>query len=327
MHHFMNIPGSAITQSLRGMALCHPDIIQVHFNPDFVERVAPAHAGKVAVISGSGSGHEPLPIGYVGPGMLDAACPGHVFTSPTPMQLLAAVHSVDQGTGVLFIVKNYPGGVLNTELTIEMALQEGIDARSVLVNDDVSIPVVANRRGLGAAALACKIAGAAAESGYTLDAVVDVTRRAIAASRSMGVGTNVNTLPRNGSGVKLADDTIELGVGIHGEPGQVRSVSKGMPEIADLLVEPVLDDLPYAADDRVLLLISGMGGTPPLELYLFSEAMHELLAAHQIRVERQLVGNYLTSLGRGGYTITLMKLDDELLDLWDAPVHTPALHW
>ena len=327
MHHFMNIPGSAITQSLRGMALCHPDIIQVHFNPDFVERVAPAHAGKVAVISGSGSGHEPLPIGYVGPGMLDAACPGHVFTSPTPMQLLAAVHSVDQGTGVLFIVKNYPGGVLNTELTIEMALEEGIDARSVLVNDDVSIPVVANRRGLGAAALACKIAGAAAESGYTLDAVVDVTRRAIAASRSMGVGTNVNTLPRNGSGVKLADDTIELGVGIHGEPGQVRSVSKGMPEIADLLVEPVLDDLPYAADDRVLLLISGMGGTPPLELYLFSEAMHELLAAHQIRVERQLVGNYLTSLGRGGYTFTLMKLDDELLDLWDAPVHTPALHW
>lgn len=327
MHHFMNIPGSAITQSLRGMALCHPDIIQVHFNPDFVERVAPAHAGKVAVISGSGSGHEPLPIGYVGPGMLDAACPGHVFTSPTPFQLLAAVHSVDQGTGVLFIVKNYPGGVLNTELTIEMALEEGIDARSVLVNDDVSIPVVANRRGLGAAALACKIAGAAAESGYTLDAVVDVTRRAIAASRSMGVGTNVNTLPRNGSGVKLADDTIELGVGIHGEPGQVRSVSKGMPEIADLLVEPVLDDLPYAADDRVLLLISGMGGTPPLELYLFSEAMHELLAAHQIRVERQLVGNYLTSLGRGGYTFTLMKLDDELLDLWDAPVHTPALHW
>ncbi len=323
----MNTPGSAITQSLRGMALCHPDIIQVHFDPDFVERVAPTQAGKVAIVSGSGSGHEPLPIGYVGFGMLDAACPGPIFTSPSPIQLLAAVHSVDQGGGVLFVVKNYSGGVLNAELTIEMALQEGIDVRSVLVNDDVSIPIVANRRGLGAAALACKIAGAAAESGYSLDAVVDVTRRAIAASRSMGVGTNVNTLPRNGRGVNLADDTIELGVGIHGEPGEVRSVHQGVPEIVGMLIQPILDDLPYAADDRVLLLVSGMGGTPPLELYLFSEAIHELLSAHQIRVERQLVGNYLTSLGRGGYTTTLMKLDNELRDLWDAPVHTPALHW
>ena len=327
MQCLTNKPGSAITQSLRGMALCHPDTIQVYFDPDFVERTAPVPAGKVAVISGSGSGHEPLPIGYVGLGMLDAACPGPIFTSPSPIQLLAAAHSVDHGGGVLFVVKNYAGGVLNTDLTIEMALQEGIDARAVLVNDDVSIPVVANRRGLGAATLACKIAGAAAESGYALDAVVEVTRRAVAASRSMGVGTNVNTLPRNGLGVRLADDSIELGIGIHGEPGEVHSVPHGMPEIVGLLVQPILDDLPYSAEDRVLLLISGMGGTPPLELYLFSEAIHETLAAHRIRVERQLVGNYLTSLGRGGYIITLMRLDDELLELWDAPVHTPALHW
>lgn len=323
----MTKPGSAITQSLRGMALCHPDTIKVHFDPDYVERMAPARSGKVAVISGSGSGHEPLPIGYVGLGMLDAACPGPIFTSPTPVQMLAAVHSVDHGGGVLFVVKNYAGGVLNIELTIEVALQEGIDARFVLVNDDVAIQDVSNRRGLGAAPLACKIAGAAAESGYTLDAAVEVTRRAVAASRSMGVGTNVNTLPRNGPGVNLADDSIELGIGIHGEPGQVRSVRKGMPEIVNLIVQPILKDLPYADDDRVLLLISGMGGTPPLELYLFSEAIHETLAAHRIRVERQLVGNYLTSLGRGGYTMTLMRLDDELLELWDAPVHTPALHW
>ena len=327
MQCLTNKPGSAITQSLRGMALCHPDTIQVYFDPDFVERTAPVPAGKVAVISGSGSGHEPLPIGYVGLGMLDAACPGPIFTSPSPIQLLAAAHSVDHGGGVLFVVKNYAGGVLSTDMTIEMALQEGIDARAVLVNDDVSIPVVANRRGLGAATLACKIAGAAAESGYALDAVVEVTRRAVAASRSMGVGTNVNTLPRNGLGVRLADDSIELGIGIHGEPGEVHSVPHGMPEIVGLLVQPILDDLPYSAQDRVLLLISGMGGTPPLELYLFSEAIHETLAAHRIRVERQLVGNYLTSLGRGGYIITLMRLDDELLELWDAPVHTPALHW
>lgn len=323
----MNKPGSAITQSLRGMALCHPDTIKVHFDPDYVERLAPARSGKVAVISGSGSGHEPLPIGYVGLGMLDAACPGPIFTSPSPVQLLAAVHSVDHGGGVLFVVKNYSGGVLNTELTIELALQEGIDARYVLVNDDVSIPRVANRRGLGAATLACKIAGAAAESGYSLDAVVHVTRRAVAASRSMGVGTNVNTLPRNGPGENLADDSIELGVGIHGEPGEVRSVTKGMPEIVDLIVQPILDDLPFASGDSVLLLISGMGGTPPLELYLFSEAIHELLAARRLRVERQLIGNYLTCLGRGGYTISLMRLDDELLQLWDSPVHTPVLHW
>lgn len=327
MHSFVNTPGSAITQSLRGMALCHPDLIQVHFDPDFVERVAPTQDGKVAVISGSGSGHEPLPIGYVGFGMLDAACPGPIFTSPSPFQLLAAVHSVDHGGGVLFVVKNYSGGVLNAELTIEIALEEGIDIRSVLVNDDVSIPIVANRRGLGAAPLACKIAGAAAEAGYSLDAVVDVTRRAIAGARSMGVGTNINTLPRNGRSANLADNTIELGVGIHGEPGEVRSVHQGVPEIVGLLMEPILDDIPYTAEDRVLLLVSGMGGTPPLELYLFSEAIHKLLSEHRIRVERQLVGNYLTSLGRGGCSVTLMKFDNELLNLWDAPVHTPALHW
>ena len=327
MQSLTNKPGSAVTQSLRGMALCHPQIIKVHFDPDFVERTAPAPAGKVAVISGSGSGHEPLPIGYVGLGMLDAACPGPIFTSPSPFQLLAALHSVNHGGGALFVVKNYAGGVLNTELTIEMALQEGIDARAVHVNDDVSIPLVANRRGLGAAALACKIAGAAAESGYSLDAVVEVTWRAVAASRSMGVGTNVNTLPRNGLGAALADDSIELGVGIHGEPGEVRSVRNGMTEIVDLLIQPILADLPFAAEDRVLLLISGLGGTPPLELYLLSDAAHDMLSQHRIRVERRLVGNYLTSLGRGGYTVTLMRLDDELLKLWDAPVHTPAVHW
>lgn len=327
MQSLTNKPGSAITQSLRGMALSHPDTIKVHFDPDYVERLAPSPSGKVAVISGSGSGHEPLPIGYVGLGMLDAACPGPIFTSPSPVQLLAAVHSVDHGGGVLFVVKNYAGGVLNTELTIEIALEEGIDARYVLVNDDVAITNVANRRGLGAATLACKIAGAAAESGYTLEEAEEVTRRAVAASRSMGIGTNVNTLPRNGPDDNLGDDSIEVGIGIHGEPGKVRSVSKGMPEIVDLIVHPILHDLPFTSGDRVLLLISGMGGTPPLELYLFSDAIHELLGAHQLRVERQLIGNYLTCLGRGGYSMTLMRLDDELLQLWDAPVHTPVLHW
>lgn len=327
MHSLINTPGSAITRSLRGMALCHPELIQVHFDPDFVERVAPAPEGKVAVISGSGSGHEPLPIGYVGLGMLDAACPGPIFTSPSPRQLMAAVRSVERGGGVLFVVKNYSGGVLNAELTLEMAQAEGMDARAVIVNDDVSIPVVANRRGLGAAPLACKIAGAAAEAGHSLDAVEELTARAVAGSRSMGVGTNTNTLPRNGQSEELGENIIELGVGIHGEPGETHTVTRGVSEIVELLMEPILVDMPYQPGERVLLLVSGMGGTPPLELYLFSEAIHEQLTRRDIQVARQLVGNYLTSLGRGGCTVTVMRLDDELLALWDAPVHTPVLHW
>lgn len=327
MRSFVNQPGSAITQSLKGMALCHPHLVRVHFDPDFVQRVAPSPAGKVAVISGSGSGHEPLATGYVGRGMLDAACPGPIFTSPNPTQLLAAAHAVEKGSGVVFVVKNYSGGVLNSELAIELIEVEGIAARSVVVNDDVSIEKHANRRGLGATPVVMKIAGAAAEAGYKLDEVIQVAQRTIDNARSMGFGSDIHTLPRTAYTRSLSENTIELGVGIHGEPGQRITITHGSQEIACHLIQPILADLKPSGSDRLLVVVSGLGGTPFLELYLFYEEIHRLLVNADLCIERQLVGNYLTSLGRGGCIVTVVRLDDELLELWDAPVCTPALSW
>ncbi len=327
MRSFVNKPGSAITQSLKGMALCYPHMVRVHFEPDFVQRVAPSPPGKVAVISGSGSGHEPLATGYVGKGMLDAACPGPIFTSPTPVQLLAATHAVEKGGGVVFIVKNYAGGVLNSELTIELIEAEGIAARSVVVNDDVSIERKDNRRGLGAAPVVMKIAGAAAEAGYTLEGVTQVAQRAVNNARSMGFGSDIHTLPYTPHIQAMAENIIELGVGIHGEPGRRLTIVDGAHEIASRLIQPVLADLNPSSSDRLLVVVSGLGGTPFLELYLFYEEIHRLLIAANLTIERQLVGNFLTSLGRGGCIVTLVRLDDELIKLWDAPVATPALFW
>ncbi|MEZ4834679.1 MAG: dihydroxyacetone kinase subunit DhaK [Caldilineaceae bacterium] len=309
------------------MALCYPDLLQIHYEPDFVRRAQPTPRGKVAVISGSGSGHEPLPTGYVGKGMLDAACPGPIFTSPSPTQLVAATHAVEAGGGVVYIVKNYTGGVLNSELTVEMMESEGVTARSVLVNDDVAIPEAGNRRGLGAAPLVMKIAGAAAEAGRPLEDVVELARRAAAGARSMGVGTNTHTLPRAIHARSLTEDSVELGIGIHGEPGRRFVVEGGLAQIADEITRPILADLPAAAGDDILLLISGLGGTPSLELYLFFQEIHQRISKSGLHIKRQLVGNYLTSLGRGGFIVTVLKLDDELLKLWDAPVCTPAMRW
>jgi len=326
MHSFVNKPGDSITRSLAGMAACYPDLLRVHYDPDFVQRVQPGRAGKVVVITGSGSGHEPLPTGYVGLGMLDAACPGPIFTSPTPDQLLAATHAVEQGAGVVYIVKNYAGAVFNSEICAEELFREGIHSRKVLVNDDVAIPEISNRRGLGAAPIVIRIAGAAAEEGRTLDEVVTVSERAAANARSMGFATNIETLPRSIHALPLDDHTVELGVGIHGEPGVEQRV-EGVEEIVQRLMQPIVDDLPYRSGDRVLLLVSGLGGTPPLELFLFFQHIYEFLEERGIVVQRRLVGNYLTSLGRGGCTVTLLRLDEELLGLWDAPVHTPTLRW
>jgi dihydroxyacetone kinase-like protein len=259
--------------------------------------------------------------------MLDAACPGPIFTSPSPYQLIAATNAVESGGGVVYIVKNYAGGVLNAEMAVELVETEGIAARTVLVNDDVAIPEPTNRRGLGAALLAMKIAGAAAEEGYSLDAVANIARRAVANARSMGVGTNTHTLPRAIHPRALTEDSVELGIGIHGEPGRRYVVNNGIEEIADEMIRPILADLSTSAGDPILLLVSGLGGTPSLELYLFFQEIHKRLTDADLRVERQMVGNYLTSLGRGGYIVTVLRLDDELLHLWDAPVHTPTLHW
>lgn len=326
MHSFVNKPGDPITRSLAGMAACYPDLIRVHYEPDFVQRAQPGRAGKVVVITGSGSGHEPLPTGYVGLGMLDAACPGPIFTSPTPDQLLAATHAVDQGAGVLYIVKNYAGAVFNSEICTEELGREGISARKVLVNDDVAIPEITNRRGLGAAPLAIRIAGAAAEEGAPLEQVVAVAERAVQNARSMGFATNIETLPRSIHAMPLDDHTVEMGVGIHGEPGIELRV-EDLGEIVERLMPPIIADLPFRAGDQVLLLVSGLGGTPSLELFLFFQHIYEYLEGQGIVVKRQLVGDFLTSLGRGGCMVTLLRLDDELLRLWDTPVHTPVLRW
>lgn len=327
MQSFVNKPGSAITSSLEGLALCYPDLLRVHYRPDFVRRADPSASGKVAIISGSGSGHEPLPVGYVGVGMLDAACPGPIFTSPTPDQLLAATRAVPNEAGVVYVVKNYAGGVFNSEIAMEMASLEGITVESVLINDDVSISEVSNRRGLGAAPLTFKIAGAAAEAGMSLEEVLGVASRTVSQTRSMGVAMNTYTLHRSLQVEKFAEDTLEIGVGIHGEPGQRLKVTGGIEEIVERLMHPILADLPFHSGDKVLLMVSGLGGTPWLELYLFFQKIHRLLGQEGIEVRRRLVGNYLTSLGRGGCIVTLLRLDSELTKLWDAPVQTPTLHW
>ena len=327
MQHLLAKPGSAITASLEGFALCYPDLLRVHFDPDYVTRAISPSQPKVALISGSGSGHEPLPTGYVGAGMLDAACPGPIFTSASPNQLLAAARDVGRQPGVLFIVKNYSGGVLNSSLAMEMAEEEGILAQSILVNDDVAIKNPLNRRGLGATILSMKIAGAAAEAGLSLEKVAAVGQRTVENARSMGIGMDVHTLSRAIHSGELPDDTIELGVGIHGEPGTNYRVSHGIEEIVDALMEPIVADLPFQAGDQVLALVSGLGGTPLLELFLFFRHIHGYLKKRGVVVQRQLVGNYLTSLGRGGCTVTLLRLDPELTALWDATVHTPALRW
>jgi dihydroxyacetone kinase-like protein len=327
MRSLVNKPGSTITRSLEGMARSHPDLIRLHYAPDFVERVAPIAPGKVAVISGSGSGHEPLPTGFVGQGMLDAACPGPLFTSPTPMQLMTAAQTVERGSGVVLIVKNYSGGVLNAELTVEMIRAEGIPAGSVVVNDDVAISKVDNRRGLGAAVLAMKVAGAAAEAGYSLPQVVEVAQRAVDNARSMGIATNAHTMPTTTHASPLTEDNVEIGVGIHGEPGEICQIHNGVNEIVERLINPIVADSPITPGDDVLVILSSMGGMPHLELYLFFQEIVTHLDQMGISAVRQLVGTYLTSLGRGGCILTLARMDEELLRLWDAPVHTPALHW
>jgi dihydroxyacetone kinase-like protein len=328
MQKLINDPADAALESLQGLQLAYPDLLRVHYNPNVVMRADAPIAGKVAVISGSGSGHEPLNVGYVGQGMLDAACPGAIFTSPTPDQYLAATRAVYGGAGALYIVKNYMGGVLNTDLAIELARDEGYDVASVLVNDDVAVEQSANRRGMGAAVLVDKIAGAAAETGRPLAGVAAVARRVIEGSRSMGVALSSCTSPSVGRPTfDLPDHQIELGVGIHGEPGRHRAPLSNADAIVELLVEPILRDLDTRPGDPVFAMVSGLGATPQQELYIVFRHLHRVLSRNGIQVERRLVGNFLTALDMAGCIVTLAKLDAELISLWDAPVHTPALRW
>ncbi|CKH47528.1 dihydroxyacetone kinase subunit DhaK [Mycolicibacterium smegmatis] len=328
MKKLINDPADVIADALRGMAFAHPELRIDHTNRIIYRGDAPV-AGKVGLISGGGSGHEPLHGGFVGAGMLDAACAGEVFTSPVPDQMLEATKNVDSGAGVVHIVKNYTGDVMNFEMAAELAAAEGITVESVLVDDDVAVcdsTFTAGRRGVGATVLVEKIAGAAAEQGRSVTEVADVARRVNAASRSMGVALTSCTVPAVGHPTfDLPDDEIEVGIGIHGEPGRDRVPLQPAKAVAELMAEPVLSDLDFTGGDGVILFVNSMGATPLIELYVMYAEFAAILDKAGIRVARSLVGPYITSLDMAGCSVTILKADDDLLQLWDHPVNTPAL--
>ncbi|WP_138417248.1 dihydroxyacetone kinase subunit DhaK [Sinomonas gamaensis] len=331
MKKLINDPRSVVEESVEGFGMAHADLVEVHLDPLYVTRRGGAVSGKVGLLSGGGSGHEPLHAGFVGQGMLDAAVPGAVFTSPTPDQIVPATQAADGGAGVVHIVKNYTGDVLNFETAAELCQAEGLDVRSVLVNDDVAVEdslYTAGRRGVAGTVLVEKIAGAAAERGASLDAVESVARRVAQNVRSMGLALTPSTVPHAGKpSFELGDDEIEIGIGIHGEPGRRRVGLEPADALTDHLLTPVLEDLGLASGEKALLLVNGMGGTPISELYIVYRRAAQLLAERGITLERSLVGNYVTSLEMQGCSVTVLRLDEELTALWDAPVRTPALRW
>ena len=327
----INSPESEVKDALAGMAAAHAVLLSVEYDPNVIIRKDAPKKGKVGLVSGGGSGHEPMHGGFVGPGMLDAACPGAVFTSPTPDQMARATKAVDGGAGVLHIVKNYTGDIMNFEMAAELARAEGARVNPVITNDDVAVQdslYTAGRRGVGVTVLLEKIVGGAAEAGYDLDKVTEVAKKVNANGRSMGMALTSCTVPAAGKPTfDIADDEIELGIGIHGEPGRERTKMKSADEIAEILTSTVVKDLPFKRGDEVLAFVNGMGGTPLIELYVIYNAVNRYLAKEGIKISRSLVGSYITSLEMAGTSITLLKLDVETTKFWDAPVHTAALRW
>ncbi|GAA3721891.1 dihydroxyacetone kinase-like protein [Spinactinospora alkalitolerans] len=330
MKKFLNTADSFLPDALAGLAAAHPDL-RVDLEARTVTRARGATENKVALVSGGGSGHEPLHAGFVGAGMLDAACPGEVFTSPVPDQMLAAAKAVDGGAGVVFVVKNYTGDVMNFQMAAELAGDEGIAVETVLVNDDVAVQdstFTAGRRGTGATVFVEKIAGAAAARGDDLAAVAELGRRVNAASRSFAVALTACTTPGSGEpGFDLPEDEIEVGVGIHGEPGRSREKLRPAREIVADAVGAILDDHDLASGDEAIVMVNGMGGTPLSELYLVYGELASIFAEKGVGIARNLVGDYVTSLDMAGCSITVCKAEEPFLALWDAPVHTPALRW
>jgi len=330
MKKLINDPADVVREALRGIAVAHPDL-RVDVQQRIVVRADAPRPGKVGLVSGGGSGHEPLHAGFVGVGMLDAACPGEVFTSPVPDQMLAATKAVEGGAGVVHVVKNYTGDVMNFQMAAELAQDEGAKVESVLVDDDVAVQdslYTAGRRGTGATLVVEKVAGALAESGGDLGQVAGVGRRVNERSRSFGIALTAGTTPAAGTPTfDLGDDEIELGIGIHGEPGRQRRKIAPASELADIAAGAILDDLPFDRGEPALVIVNGMGGTPLLELYLVLNEVARILGGRGVPIARSLVGNYVTSLDMAGFSLTLTKLDDELIRLWDAPVRTPALRW
>jgi phosphoenolpyruvate---glycerone phosphotransferase subunit DhaK len=331
MKKLINAPDAVVQDALRGMEAAHPDRLRVSYDPAFVVRSDAPVQGKVGLVSGGGSGHEPMHGGFVGRGMLDAACPGEVFTSPTPDQMLEATKAVDGGAGVLHVVKNYTGDVMNFDMAAELARGEGVEVQSVLTNDDVAVEdslYTAGRRGVGVTVLLEKICGGAAEDGRSLQEVADLGRRVTENGRSMGMALTPCITPGSGEpSFELGDQEVEIGIGIHGEPGRFREEIGPASQIAERMVTPIVEDLPFSSGDRVLAFVNGMGGTPLIELYVMYADVARLLEGRDLTIERNLVGNYITSLEMQGCSITLLRLDDEMVRYWDAPVDTPALRW
>lgn len=327
MNKFLNDPRAAIAESLRGFARCHADEIVLNEQPRFVRRREPDR-GKVGIISGGGSGHEPLHAGYVGLGMLDAAVPGEVFSSPSPDQIVAAAEAVRGAPGVLFLVKNYSGDVMNFEMASEML---GGNCRSVLIEDDVAVENsthTVGRRGVAGTLVVEKIVGAAAERGADLDACEQMAEEAARGTRTMGValgGCRVPTAER--PNLEIAPGEMEIGVGIHGEPGRRRVPLEKADAIMEALLAPILEELNSQGSEPVLLFVNGFGGTAMMELYLLYDAAARILDARNVAICRSLVGNYVTSLEMPGASVTLTRMSAPLLELWDAAVRTPALRW
>jgi dihydroxyacetone kinase-like protein len=327
MKKFVNDVDLLLVESLQGLAAAHADLVELHLEPAYVTRKQLSKK-KVALISGGGAGHEPLHCGLIGKGMLDAACPGQVFTSPTPDQMLAAAEAVDNGQGVLFIVKNYAGDVMNFQMAVEM-----MDRRcaTVLVNDDVAVERsthTTGRRGVAGTLIVEKVVGAAAEAGASLDQCKVLGDRVNSRTASMGVAFTSCTVPAaRRPTFDIGEDEMEFGVGIHGEPGRRRDTVRPAQELVDELMAAILGDLKPARGSEVLLHVNGFGGTPLIELYLLYHCAAKLLEREGIKVARSLVGNYTTALEMAGASLTVTQMDDEMKSLWDAPVHTAALRW
>jgi dihydroxyacetone kinase-like protein len=331
MKKLINAPDAVVREALEGMELAYGDQIRVSYDPAYIVRADAPVAGKVGIVSGGGSGHEPMHGGFVGPGMLDAACPGEVFTSPTPDQMQAATKAVDGGAGVLHIVKNYTGDVMNFEMAADLGKEEGVEVEAVVINDDVAVQdslYTAGRRGVGITVIAEKICGAAAEERRPLAEVAELCRRVNAEGRSMGMALTPCTTPASGEpSFELGEDEMEIGIGIHGEPGRYREPMAPAAQVVERLASAVVEDLPYDSGDQVLAFVNGMGGTPLIELFIVYRDLHHFLQERGITIGRRLIGNYITSLEMAGCSITLLRLDDEMTRLWDAPVRTPALRW
>jgi dihydroxyacetone kinase-like protein len=331
MKKLINDIETVVDDACDGLAAAHPDLVRFNREPRYLARVDAPVRGKVALVSGGGSGHEPLHGGFVGRGMLDAACPGEVFTSPVPDQMEAAGRAVNGGAGVLFIVKNYTGDIMNFDLAAELLRGDDVEVRSIVVADDVAVQdslYTAGRRGVGDTVFVEKIAGAAAEAGASLAEVERVAKKVAAGGRSMGMALTSCTVPAKGSPMfELGDDEMEVGIGIHGEPGRERIAVRSADEIVETIATPVINDLELKRGETVIAMTNGMGSTPLLELYIAHNKLAKMLKDRGVTVAHALVGNYITSLDMQGCSVTLLRVDDELLRLWNAPVHAPGLRW